>query len=325
MTATARMPSPARVRARGASWLLPALAILFFLSGAAGLIYQVLWLRELALVFGVTTYAAGAVLASFFAGLALGSLVAGRLVDRARRPLVWYGAAEILVGLSALASTAALDGVEALYVALEPALPSGLAWLTLVRFVFSFAVLLVPTTLMGATLPIVIRSSLLRREALGGRAALLYGVNTAGAIAGTLLAGFLLIGELGIEASFRLAAAINVAVGLAAFVASRALGAADPAPASAAAGADAAGARVTERNRRLVLAVFAVSGFASLALEVVWFRVLVLYLDVSTYAFSVMLAAVLGGIAAGSCLVAPLLRRRLAWLRFGGRIGKRQG
>jgi MFS family permease len=99
------------------------LLLLFFLSGISGLIYQVLWLRLLALVFGVTVYAASAVLASFMAGLASGSFIAGRLVDRARYPLLWYSLVEVLVGLSALATPAALDGIERLYAAFYPALP----------------------------------------------------------------------------------------------------------------------------------------------------------------------------------------------------------
>lgn len=131
--------------------LLPALVALFFVSGACGLIYQVLWLRLLALVFGVTVWAASTVLAAFMAGLALGSFAAGRLVDRASRPLAWYGVAEILIGLSAVATPLALRVVERLYVALYPLFLDQLPLLTAVRFALSFAVLVVPTTLMGAT------------------------------------------------------------------------------------------------------------------------------------------------------------------------------
>ena len=305
-------------------WLLPALVALFFLSGVSGLIYQVLWLRLLALVFGVTIYAASTVLASFMGGLALGSYAAGRLVDRAHNPLRWYGVAEVLVGLSALATPAALRGVERLYVALYPALPEGLGAITLVRFLLSSLVLLVPTTLMGATLPIVIKSSLLRAEGLGQRVGLLYATNTAGAIAGTVLAGFVLIGGIGIWGSFLVAAALNVAVGLAAIVASGGGGKANgedptfarpwPERGVAPAGEDAGATAISETARRLVLIVFVLSGFASLALEVIWFRVLVLFLPSTTYAFTTMLATVLAGIAAGSYLVTPLMRRRLDWL-----------
>lgn len=306
-----------RVAGRAATgWLLPTLVVLFFLSGLSGLIYQVLWLRLLGLLFGVTIYAASTVLASFMGGLALGSFAAGRLVDRARNPLLWYGLAEVLVGLSALATPAALDGLERLYVGLYPSLPDGLVSLTLVRFCLSFVVLIVPTTLMGATLPIIVKSSLLRTEGLGERVSLLYATNTAGAIVGTLLAGFYLIGGIGIEASFRLAAALNVVVGALAAGASLATerDRAEPAAVHAAGAGGSTGVAISEGTRRLVLFVFGLSGFASLALEVVWFRVLVLFLQVSTYGFTVMLATFLGGIAAGSYLVTPLLRRRLDWL-----------
>jgi spermidine synthase len=219
----------ARARPKGARrstakrWLLPVLVTLFFLSGVSGLIYQVLWLRLLALVFGVTIYAASTVLASFMGGLALGSFLAGRFADRTHRPLRWFGFAEVLVGLSALASPVVLAGVERLYIAAHPLLPQSLASLTLVRFLCSFAVLLVPTTLMGATLPLVIKSSLLRTTGLGERVGLLYGVNTTGAIVGTSLAGFVLLGSVGISTSFWLAAALNLLVGTTAVLVSTAI------------------------------------------------------------------------------------------------------
>src|SRR5215207_6654419 len=297
----------------------PTLLLLFFASGACGLVYQQLWVRLLSLVFGVTIYAVSTVLASFFAGLALGSLVAGRLVDRARRPLRWYGVAEILVGLAALATIAALSGVERSYVWMAGLLPDSVGLLTVVRFVLSFAVLLIPATLMGASLPIVVRSALVRSGRLGERVSLLYATNTAGAIAGTLLAGFWLIGERGLTFSFRLAAGVNIAVGLVALLGSRfwEAGVAEPVD-PVAAPADSERRRdpvLPERSRRVVLGVFIISGFVSLGLEVVWFPILVLYLASTTYAFTIMLATVLAGIALGSYLVAPLMRLRLDWLK----------
>jgi spermidine synthase len=299
---------------------LPVISALFFVSGLTALIYQVLWLRLLGLAFGVTTYAAGTVLASFFAGLALGSFVGGRLADRPRRPLLWYGVAEVLVGVCALASPEALDGVESLYAELAPALPSGLVPLTGARFLLAFVVLMVPTTMMGATFPLIMKS-VARGGRLGARAGVLYGTNTAGGIAGTLLAGFVLIGGIGIGASFLLAASLNVVVGIAAILASHAFESRreEAAPEDRAwqvaeeAGPDRF--EVPPGTRRLVLVVFGLSGLASLALEVVWFRMLVLYLDVTTYAFSVMLATVLLGIAAGGYAVSPLLERRVDWVR----------
>jgi spermidine synthase len=299
--------------------LLPTLLLLFFATGACGLVYQQLWVRLLSFVFGVTVYAVSTVLASFFAGLALGSYVAGRLVDRARRPLQWYGIVEILVGVAALATTAALSGVERVYVGTTAFLPDSVGLLTVVRFVLSFTVLLIPATLMGASLPIVVRSALVQSRRLGERVSLLYATNTAGAIAGTLLAGFWLIGERGLTFSFRLAAAVNIGVGLVALLASRLWDTREAEPGEPLAPpADEERRRdpvLPERNRRVVLAVFVISGFVSLGLELVWFRVLLLYFTSTTYAFTVMLATVLAGIAVGSYLVAPLMRLRLNWLK----------
>jgi spermidine synthase len=306
--------------ARGApAWFVPVLSGLFLLSGFSALVYQVLWLRLLGLVFGVTVQAASVVLASFMAGLALGSVAAGRLADRVRRPLVWFAGAEASIALAALASPIALDGLQRVYTALSPAMPG--QWvLAAVRFACSFGVLLMPTALMGSTLPLVVRSSLAREGGLGERLSLLYGANTAGAIAGSLVAGYVLIGTVGIAGSFRAAALVNVCVSAAALLISWMLagahgttGRSTPARQSEAR-VDVydfqTGEDITERQRALVLLVFALSGFASLALEVIWLRILVLFLPGTVYAFTTIVATFLGGIAAGSYLVMPLMRRR---------------
>jgi spermidine synthase len=290
---------------------LSTIALLFFASGLAGLVYQELWLRLLGLVFGVTVYAASTVLAGFMGGLALGSALGGRFADRVRRPLFVYGVAEVLVGLSALATPVALRAVEGVYVALHPSLPQVPGALTALRFALSIAVLLVPTMLMGATFPLVVRASLGGTRPLGEDASVLYAANTAGGIAGTLLAGFWMIGGLGIAVSFRCAAALNVAVGLGAVLLSRAR---ERDASAVARPVEAAEAAAPDALRRRLLVVFAVSGFASLALEVVWFRVLALFLQVTTYAFSIMLAAFLTGIAAGSAWAARLFRKDRNWL-----------
>ena len=140
------------------------LALLFFGSGACGLVYQVLWQRRLSLVFGVTTHATSTVLASFMAGLALGSWLAGRVGARARRPLLWFGVVEALVGATALATQPALGLIESLYHELHPAFAERAWILTALRFALASLVLVVPTTLMGMTLPIVLRSA----QAQGG-------------------------------------------------------------------------------------------------------------------------------------------------------------
>ena len=289
--------------------MLPRLAVLFFLSGACALIYQVLWLRQLSLIFGVTVYAASTVLATFMAGLAIGSAAAGRLSEQVRRPLLWFGAAEALIGVTALLSPLALDLVTAGYVALAPGLESR-ALATALRFACSAAVLLVPTVLMGATLPLVLQSSVIDAPGVAARLSLLYGINTAGAVAGCLLAGFVLIGGLGISATSRIAASVNVAIGAAAIVmARRTLAEARDVAQDDGLNQDREAAAPFPA-RSLIFAAFVLSGLASLALEVVWFRSLVLYYPATTYAFTAMLAAVLIGIAAGSLVAAPILRRR---------------
>jgi spermidine synthase len=317
-----------------ARWLLPLLLTLFFLSGFCALIYQTLWLRLLALVFGVTVYAASTVLASFMSGLAIGSLIAGYVAERTKQPLRLFGIAELLVGITALLTPWALDAVTRLYMGWYPSLAGNLGQLTLVRFLLSFSVLLLPTVLMGATLPLVLKSALAGNRDVGQRIGLLYGINTTGAIAGALLAGFVLIPGIGLQAAFRLAATLNALIGIAAIIAStrtdaahgnRQPGVGNRASSPAADGVspqagvavDAPGVEASAFTRRAVLLVFGLSGAVSLALEVLWFRVLVIFLRPTTYSFTLMLGTVLSGIALGSYLASPILKRGrnlLAWL-----------
>src|SRR4051794_27383252 len=209
--------------ATSGAWLLRLLLVLFFCSGISGLIYQVLWLRILSLVFGVTIFAVSTVLASFMAGLAVGSFAAGKVSDRLRNPLAAYGIAEVLIGLTALVTPELILGLQSVYQALYGALGGSPLLVGGVRIVLAFLILLVPTSLMGATLPIVIKSSLMRSEGLSQNVSLLYAVNTFGAIVGTVAAGFFLVGSLGIRSTTNVAAAINLLVGIAALIAARRL------------------------------------------------------------------------------------------------------
>jgi len=269
-------------------------------------------------VFGVTVYAASTVWASFMAGLTIGSLLAAKAGDRVRRPLAWFGAAELVIGATALASPAILRTLERAYGAAYESLPHSLPVLTLVRVVMALAVLMVPTTMMGATLPLVVKSSAFRRGRLGERVGLLYGSNTTGAIVGTLMAGLWWIPRFGIQRTFAIAASLNVIVGVSALLIARLPVAQALTARHGTRPADAAraGLRATRSNLPLilVLCVFTLSGFVSLALEVVWFRVLTLFLRPTVYGFAVMLATILAGIAIGSYLIAPWLDRRGRWL-----------
>jgi spermidine synthase len=284
-----------------------ALCVLFVCSGACALTYQVLWLRLLSLVFGVTVHAASTVLAAFMAGLALGSLLAERLARRGH-PLRVFAALEAGIAVAALATPAMLGAAEGLYRPLSSVAGDSLGVLTAGRFVASFAVLLVPTVLMGATLPVLSRADLVR--ASGARLGTLYAVNTTGALAGALLTGFVLIGGIGIQRTFYLAAALNLTVAGVAWWLSRV----DPLPVVVGSGTGSAKFVPGDAiPATLVLSAMAVSGVASLALEIVWFRILVQFLPATSYAFTTMLATVLAGIAIGSALASRALTRPRNW------------
>jgi spermidine synthase len=299
---------------------LAILLVLFFCSGVCGLIYQVLWLRLLALVFGVTVYAASTVLAAFMAGLALGSAFAGRIVSRVRRPLVVFGIAEVFIGISALLTPYALDLAAALYARVYPLTGGSLPVLTAVRLVTGFIVLLAPTILMGMTLPVLSASRLVRGSSFGSRVSALYAINTAGAVFGAVLTGFYLIGAIGIQRSFLLGAAINVAVGVIALALARRVDEADDSERlkdgtpEAAPVITAMSNGVNSPAARAISIVVALSGLVALALEIVWFRTLVQYLAATTYAFTTMLATVLAGISIGGALAARLLRAPRDWI-----------
>jgi len=316
--------APAIVRTRAAAdWVTPALATIFVFSGASGLIYQISWVRLLSLTFGVTIYAVSTVVAAFMGGLALGSFLGGRVADRVRRPILWYAVAEGIIALMGIASPAALSWVQSAYLALYPrdSTEAALAVVAL-RFVLAAVVLMVPATLMGATLPLMVKGSLAMSQAIGPRVSWLYASNTTGAIGGTVAAGFVLIGTVGISGTIAVAAALNLVAAASALM----LGAAvRPAlrvqssearvPSSRPLGTQSSELGTSPLVRRLVIITFAVQGFASLAYEVVWTRVLAIILDGTTYAFSIVLATVLLGIALGSALVGPLMSRPLPWVR----------
>ncbi|HKY31584.1 MAG TPA: fused MFS/spermidine synthase, partial [Candidatus Polarisedimenticolia bacterium] len=223
MTQTKRakelLSRPERRGGPGSGWVagggvpLSAVIVLFIVSGAAGLIYEVIWLRSLTLVFGKTVHAASAVLAAFMAGLALGSAGGGRLVDRSGRdPLRLYALLEAGIGIWALSLPLVQKGVAALYVALSGPFEHLTATLSAVRFVMAALALLPATALMGATLPALSRWAVRHEGQVGSRLGLLYALNTLGGVAGCLLAGFFLLEWLGLTGATLAAAAGNFLV-----------------------------------------------------------------------------------------------------------------
>jgi spermidine synthase len=287
--------------------------LLFLLSGATALVYQVTWVRDLSLIFGASHQATSIVLASFMAGLALGGAAAGRRAASLLRPLGAYGWLEIGIALFAVALPLLLGALDAAYAAAARSAGAVTPGITLARIALSFVVLALPTSLMGATLPVLVQFSVRRRAELGTRLAWLYGLNTLGAAVGAVAAGFLLIPELGVWRTQLAAAGVNLAIGSAALWADarlrRAPAGAAPSPASPEEAPAVLGA---ERPAlRLAFLGTAVAGGCALALEVLWTRAISLAVGSTIYSFTVMLAAFLVGIGLGSWLsAAPWLRRR---------------
>lgn len=193
----------------------------FFASGMSGLVYQVVWVRELVLVFGATTFAVSTVLTAFMGGLALGSFYFGRRSEKITRPLRLYGLLEIGIGAYGLAVPFIFAVLPSIYHPLWQWLQLSFFTLSIVRFLFATLVLILPTALMGATLPIL--SSYYARDSrrIGLRVGSLYSLNTFGAVFGAAATGFLLIPMLGMHATTATAAAINIILGCVAIKLSR--------------------------------------------------------------------------------------------------------
>ncbi|MDH3457964.1 MAG: fused MFS/spermidine synthase [Gemmatimonadota bacterium] len=298
-----------------------AILVLFFLSGACGLVYEVVWMRMLTLVFGVTAFATSTILASFFAGLALGGFYFGRLVDKGRNPLLIYASLEAGIGIFAFLMPLLFLGLSALYVATAQRFALSFHQISLLRFVLCFAVLVIPATLMGGTLPVMVKFFARRPERLGWSVGQLYSVNTFGAVLGALAAGFFLILLVGVRESAYVAGVANLLIAGIVVALERSLRpspAASSAPGSGASAPGEPGADAASRNiARLALWAVGISGFCALALEVFWTRALVFFLDNSTHAFATILTAFLLGIAIGSLLIARLVdtrRKLLTWL-----------
>nr|MBK7069761.1 fused MFS/spermidine synthase [Deltaproteobacteria bacterium] len=341
-------PSSARPSGLGAL-VVPFLC--FFLSGASGLVFEVIWTRMLTLVFGASTPAISTVLSAFMGGLALGSFIFGRFTDRLKFPILTYAAMEAGVGVLALVIPLVIRSVY----------PPFSHWVTnhggnrfdvftLLRFVVVALVLLPPTTLMGATLPLLARHFVRQGGGVGQRVGALYAVNTFGAVAGTFLAGFFLLPGIGLSLTNAVAACTNLALaGLIVLFRKQLLGGAwpttwrdllpqrealpdepaeDALPDSAEAGAvpdedDLIEETPTPATRYVVLLAAGGSGFAALAYEVILSRALDMVIGSSIYSFTIILMGFLIGIGGGSALASAILRARptpMATLAIAGSI-----
>jgi spermidine synthase len=286
---------------------LLALSTLFFVSGATALSAEVVLNKLLTYVFGSSHLATATVLAAYMAGLSAGAWLFGRAAGRLARPVLAYAALELLVGAFYAVLPLVFGPFQRASVALASPLAGAPALLTAVRFALSFALVFVPTLMMGGTLPTLV-SAFEKGTALRRSLPLLYATNTLGAAAGTLLASYLAIPRLGLDGTLFACAGLNLAVAAAAVLIARTL------PARHAAGVHAPAAPEPDHGGHLeprtVYALAFAQGTLSFVLEVVWSHLIGTVIGVTAYAFALMLFAILLGIGAGSFLVPRLTRGR---------------
>jgi spermidine synthase len=296
----------------GQRTVITALFICFFLSGVAALLYEIVWVRMLTQIFGSTAYAVATVLAGFMAGLALGSFVFGRVVDREQNHLALYGWLELGIGIYGFLVPHVFKGALGLY--------GKLFWLHQISpfafncalFLLSFTLLAVPTFLMGATLPVLSRFFVRSLSQLGRRIGDLYGTNTLGAVVGCGAAGYFLIPALGIRGTLYAAAALNLAIACLILALAWLRGKDDAALAAEAQPTAEPGSAIQPTWMGLLLLVaIGLSGTAAMIFENAWTHALTMIIGGSVYSFTTMLLTFLVGLAAGGYLYSRTFGNRL--------------
>ena len=292
----------------------------FFLSGASGLILELLWTRMLTLVFGSTALAVSTVLATYMGGLGLGSYLAGKVADRIKNAVRAYALAEAAIGLYALAVPWLIHFYPGLNHWLWAGFGDHYTLLSLLRFVASAALLIVPTTLMGATLPLLARYFVSRPFEMGRvslRLGTLYAVNIFGGVSGSFLAGFISLPLIGVRSTNFLAASFDLSLAAAILIAQRFSRRRLAAPKGPTLDELAAQAKPVETNaplvtpaaRRAVLFAFAISGATAMTLQVLWTRALAVIIGSSIFSFTIILLAFLIGLGTGSAAFGRLAQR----------------
>lgn len=277
----------------------PILLLVLVLSGGAGLIYQVTWVRLLGLSLGSTSAAVATVVSAFFLGLALGSYAVERLGVAQQKAVRRYVAVEAAIGLFGLLSLPLFLNLDQL-LSHAPALGDTLA----LKFALSVVLLIVPTTLMGATFPLVALIAIRQAEKMGNQISQLYGYNTAGGVAGALLSGFVLIPRLGLDGAIMVAAGCNMAAALLAlgiplFGRSQEQTVETAAPAQA----ELPSFTASGSAARVAAVTLMATGFGSIAAQVGWTKYLAIFTGSTVYGFSAILGIFLIGIALGSLAV----------------------
>ena len=291
---------PVATRPPGATW--PS-ASLLFLSGLSGLVYQVLWVKQLSLVVGADVHAITAGVSAFFAGLAIGGFLFGRLADRSSHPERLFAALELAIGLLGIAATWGLARAAGPFATLE-ASAGPLAWLIPLLLVG------IPATAMGGSVPVLVRGLTRQGGAVGSSGGTLYAANTSGAVAGTLLAPFVFIPAFGVFGAACAAAAINGLAAIGGLLRDlRQLRIAQDGTAAPLGEAAAVAPPDRVENSRLALLLYSIAGGIALGYEVVWSQVVVQWTSTRTAAFATVLAVYLVGLALGSALLARRVDR----------------
>lgn len=280
--------------------------LLFFLSGISGLIYQTVWLRILIRTLGVTVYATSTILAAFMAGLALGSYFFGKYADRTKRLLRLYAILELGIGISAIVTLFVFGQLVPVFRFIFDLTGGNYTAMTLVRVIILFICLLIPTFLMGGTLPVLSAHTRRYRTAFAIRVGHLYGLNTLGAMLGVFGSGLFFIGSIGELKTILIGVVINLGVALIAFSLDAGSEKLKPTVSPTQTKPTEKGPKsviispYVSSIRKIVIIAYFLNGFVALAYEVVWTRMFQLHLGTSIYAFSMMLGVYLSGIALGS-------------------------
>lgn len=283
----------------------------FFLSGVAGLMFEIIWVRKLGLTIGATTLAVATTTAAYMGGLALGSYLGGRLADRLKRPLALYGTLEILIGLCGLAVPLLCDYVAIVDRIWFSDISSG-EIRALIRFIIAILVLGIPTTAMGMTLPLLARSVTQKIKDVSHEVGILYGLNLAGAMLGSALAGFVFIPKLGLSDTNHLAVALDVLLGMGALLGG--LWIKPLTPVAHATQGEPTQHGLQANSRKIVMAL-TVTGAAAMILQVLWTRAIGTAIGPSTYAFSSIVCTYLGGLMIGS-FIASRVAKRIIYTRL---------
>ncbi|MCK4546675.1 MAG: fused MFS/spermidine synthase [Candidatus Eisenbacteria sp.] len=298
--------------------LRPVILGFFFFSGASSLAYEIIWTRQIAVLLGNTIYVIGMVLAAFMAGLAGGSVLIGRWADQRRDHLRIYGVLEIAVALYCLSLPWIISNLVPLFRVIYHSAGGSGPVLELSRALIALLLLLIPSFMMGGTLPVLAKLVARAPGTYGEDMGTLYAANTLGAVAGCLATGFLFVPAFGVQTTLTAAAAVATIVGILSLVLNRraqgqfsitAPGTTD----------EPEGDSADMREIFVVgLIVFAVSGFAAMAYEVIWTRLIALFIGPSTYAFTIVLAAFISGLALGSIIYGKFASRfRNIWVSLG--------